>query len=395
MKTYLSVTRKGVYGVVWVLLLIIPRPASGNLESARALVLTENFDHAITEYALLLVRDSSNVSLNAEFAYALALDGIYDAALARLDKIWPMKAGNTDAVFYAAQVFALMGYDRLVPDIGQGAGQNQSPEWIASKAPHLLQKYRRIVSRPDQFNRNELVDAFNRANKLTARNFTLQSIALFEDITYRYPGAYLPYLGYSIALEKAGLYEKSVQVINTALIVVGNKTEQNETRQVLEKRLASLQDKSGTTAGSGSSGLSMGTPEKTSLQRMAYAGGFVSSGYSSFNARFGQFFTQNNYATVDMGISVANNSTFTNLGFTLFNRQKIFVLGFGFTGSFGEGSSVLYSKISIGPSFMNKKGTASFDIFLDGKAPLKKGYPTTMGISIGRSIYFGKRKQNP
>lgn len=381
--------------MVWLLLLIIPRYASGTIESARALVLTENFDHAVTEYARLMVHDSANVSLNAEFAYALALDGIYDAALARLDRIWPMKAGNADAAFYAAQVFNLMGYDRLATDIGQSAGQNASPDWIASKAPLLLQKYRRTVSRPDQINRNELVDAFNRANKLTARNFTLQSVALFEDITYRYPGAYLPYLGYSIALEKAGLYEKSVQAIQTALILVGNKPEQNETREVLEKRLASLQGKSGTTPGSVNAGLSTGAPEKASLQKMAYAGGFISSGYSSFNARFGQFFTRTNYATVDMGISVANSSTFTNLGFTLFNRQKIFVLGFGLTGSFGEGSSVLYSKISVGPSFMNKKGTASFDIFLDGKAPLKKGYPTTLGISIGRSIYFGKRKQTP
>jgi hypothetical protein len=41
---------------------------------------------------------------------------------------------------------------------------------------------------------------------------------------------------------------------------------------------------------------------------------------------------------------------------------------------------------------MNKKGTASFDIFLDGKVPLKKGYSTLMGLSIGRSFYFGKRK---
>jgi hypothetical protein len=106
----------------------------------------------------------------------------------------------------------------------------------------------------------------------------------------------------------------------------------------------------------------------------------------------GSFFTRTNYATFDFGMTSASGATYANLGFSVYDRQGIFVLGVGMTGSFGEGSSVLYSKISVGPSFMNKKGTASFDIFLDGKVPLKKGYSTLMGLSIGRSFYFGKRK---
>jgi len=125
---------------------------------------------------------------------------------------------------------------------------------------------------------------------------------------------------------------------------------------------------------------------------MAYAGGYLSSSYSSLSVRFGQFFTRNDYATVDLGMTNSSGSTYANVGFTIFNRQKIFVLGLGLTGSFGGGNSLFYSKLSVGPSFMNKKGTASFDIFLDGKVPLKKGYATMMGISVGRSIYFGKRK---
>ena len=51
----------------------------------------------------------------------------------------------------------------------------------------------------------DVVADFKSANRLTAQNYNLMSIAIFEGIITAYPGEYLPYVGSSIALEKAGL----------------------------------------------------------------------------------------------------------------------------------------------------------------------------------------------
>lgn len=359
-------------------------------EEARGSVINENFSQAITAYSQMLLKDSANLSLNAEYAYALALGGIYDAALIRLDKIWSSRGDNTDIHYFTSQVMALMGMDELAVEF-EVTEKAVSPEWVSSKAPELLKKYQRDITLSDKISPDDLVNQFKRANRLTAQNYTLQSVALFEEITSQYPAEYLPYVGYSIALEKAGMLRKAAQAIENALTVIGDNPEQSDIKKSLESRLLKLKTATGAEE-SGSKQAAAPKQETLSPQMMAYAGGYLSSAYSSLNTRFGYFLSKDTYASVDLGMTQSAGGTFGNLGFTVYNRQKIFVMGIGITGSFGEGNSVAYTKISVGPSFMNKKGTASFDIFLDGKAPLKKGYATTMGISIGRSMYFGKRK---
>jgi tetratricopeptide (TPR) repeat protein len=361
-------------------------------DNARTLVLTENFDNAISVYAELILRDSTNVVLSAEYAYALALDGIYDAALIRLDKIRNLQPANQDVNFYASQILSLMGYDQLSGEFLRTQGNSSAPSWIASKAPVLLQKYKRIPKEPGTLTGDELVTKFTRANRLTAQNCTFQSIALFEEITYQYPSVYLPYLGYSAALEKAGMYDKAAETIQKALTLVGSTPEDQEAKQVLEKRLAALQSKTGTSK-SGSKTVTTPNTEIMKPQMMAYGGGTFSSDYTNFNARVGVFVSKSDYTAFDIGLYNSGSSTYTNLGLSIYNRQKIFVAGFGLTSTLGGGSSIFYGKVSVGLSIMNKKGTTSLDIFLDGKMPLSKGQPTVMGLSIGESVYFGKRKK--
>jgi tetratricopeptide (TPR) repeat protein len=361
-------------------------------DNARTLMLTENFDNAISVYAQLIVRDSGNVSLNAEYAYALALDGIYDAALIRLDKAQKMQPSNQETNFYASQILALMGFQQLADEYVKVVGSSGAPSWIASKAPLLLQKYRRILKEPGNRSGNELVTLFTRANRLTAQNCTFQSIALFEEITSQYPEVYLPYMGYSLALEKAGMYEQSLKTIQKALTLIGNTPEDQEAKQVLEKRLTTLQSKV-TTGNNTSKANPTSISEVAKPQMMAYGGGSFSSAYTSFNAKMGVFISKSDYAAFDIGLTNFGSSTYTNLGLTLYNRKKIFVAGLGLTSTLGGGSSVFYGKVSVGISIMNKKGTTSLDIFLDGKMPLKSGYATVMGLSIGESVYFGKRKK--
>lgn len=358
-----------------------------SLETARALVITGNFDDAALAYARLVTADSTDAVINAEFAYVLALEGMYDAALIRLDRIRIMHADPV-ADYFAHEVITLMGYDRLADEVAQGT----SPAWILQKGPEFREKYRRARAEttvsPDMLN-----DRFRQANRLTARNAVLRSLVAFEDLIRQAPEEYLLYAGYSIALEKAGKPDLAAGALERGLVLLKQQPGQENNVVILEKRLASLkQSGAAATKSPKSNPAATASGETFSPRMMAYAGGFASSQYFSVNGRVGSFFSRSSFATFDFGMTSMSGSALTNLGFTIFDRQKIMVLGIGMTGSFGEGSSLFYGKISMGPSFMNKKGTASFDIFLDGKIPLKKGVSTQMGLSVGRSIYFGKRK---
>ena len=357
--------------------------AGATSQDARNMVLKENFKEAISVYSQLISKDTTDVYLNSEFSYALALAGVYDAALFNLDKIRKDAESDPEINFYAAQVLSLMGYEQLSAEFEKTVGKISIPGWIASKAPEFILKYKRTAKIDDSSAPDRLVSMFKQANYLTAQNFTLQSIAMFEEITISYPGEYLPYLGYSIALERAGMYERSAIVVEQALVLVNENPLDTATKQVLDERLASIQNNI--------------LKEKAGIETaapgiMAYGGGYVSSSYTSVAAKFGIYYSAANYAAVEMGFASAGGNNYLNLGLTTYKREKIFVVGAGLTSNLGGGVALFYGKISVGLSFMNKKNTSSFDIFLDGKVPLKKGYSTTVGLSIGQSIYFGNRK---
>jgi tetratricopeptide (TPR) repeat protein len=362
-------------------------------ENARVLILTENINSAIAVYARLLAKDSNNVSLSSEYAYALALNGIYDAAIVRLDRIWNQKANNNEVNYFASQIFALMGYDQLAGEFWKESEKNIAPSWISAKAPELLQKRKRNQLNLSASGRDELVSMFKHANRMTAQNFNVQSILLFEEITNQYPNEYLPYVGYSIALEKAGLMEKSAQTIETAIQIVGDNPEQKDTKEFLDKRLVTVKSKINAQGqNSGQSAASSDLKADNGPALIAYAGGFIAKSYTSLNARFGNYLSKSAYVSADLGLTSAGGMSYVNVGLSGYYRQGIFVEGFGISAALGNNTTALFGKISVGVSFMNKNRTSSLDIFLDGKLPLTKGGVTTVGLSVGQSIYFGKRK---
>lgn len=367
--------------------------AIASVEAARAQVLTENFGKAIAGYAGLLQKDSANITLSAEFAYALALDGIYDAALARLDRVWNPGGNSPDVNFFASQVFALMGYGQMAEEFWKGAVSGEVPSWIASRATELLARYGFNLSEAPARD-DDVVAGFRRANRLAAHDQNLQAIALFEEIVLKYPGEYLPYVGYSIALERAGLFEPSVENIAKAITIVGDSPEREETRDLLNRRLSSVRARLNTsgrqaaTAGS----LIKNLPVSDGRKMMFYVGGMYTESYQSLNARYGTYKTGLGSSSIDVGLSSFGGSASISLGLTNYYRHRVFVSGFGFNSTLASGSFAFYLKISVGLSFMNDERTASWDIFLDGQQPVTpKGLATTVGMSVGRSVYFGKR----
>jgi tetratricopeptide (TPR) repeat protein len=363
-----------------------------SMDAARALVLTGNFDKAVAAYAILLDKDSVNIILNAEYAYALALNGIYDAALSRLDRIWNLRGSRTEVNFYSSQVFALMGYTELAKEFGKSVDVSGIPSWIATKAPEYLVRYSYQASLTVTARQEDLVDRFRRANRLAAHNYNLQSIALFEEITGQYPGEYLPYVGYSIALEKASMYNRSALTIEKALAILRDDPESGNARELLNKRLETVRGRIGS-EGKVASPAARQTLQETEMPKFtAYAGGTASDSYINLNARIGTYKTGAGSTSLDLGLTNFSGSTSFNVGLLSYFRQKIFVGGYGLSGSFGGGSTAIYAKVSLGISIMNKKRSSSIDIFLDGQQPLKpKEAATSVGISVGRSVYFGKR----
>jgi len=362
------------------------------LDAARASVISEDFSKAVSAYANLVQKDSVNASLNAEYAYALALSGIYDAALARLDRIWLANSGNSDVNFFASQVFALMGYEMLAVEFGQQIEAGTVPAWISSAASGLLDKYSDRMPGDNMSEGGDVVTDFQRANRLTAQNYNLMAIAMFEGIITGYPGEYLPYVGSSIALEKAGMYDKSIEAMEQALAVIGDKPEHQEAIPALENRLTDIKGKSAAGGKNNTNLIAAASPDAKGRRMLAYGGGMLSTSYISLTGRFGTFISGAGSISADIGVTSSGGATSLNIGAMNFFRQKIFAGGYGVGFGFGGGSTTFNIKISVGLSIMNKENNASWDIFIDGQQPVSpKGSATTVGLSVGRSVYFGSR----
>lgn len=370
-----------------------PDRAGSALDAARAFVIAEDFGKAVSAYAGLVRKDTANVLLNAEYAYALALNGIYDGALARLDRIWRPGANTPVVDFFASQVFALMGYETLAVEVGKEIQAGSVPEWIASAASDLLIKYSDRNPADNLSEGGDVVTDFRRANRLAAQNYNLMAAAMFEGIISAYPEEYLPYVGSSIALEKAGLHEQSAAAVERALAIVGDGPEHQETRQVLQNRLTEIKMKPASGGkGSGVITSALKGSETGGRRMLAYAGGMISPSYLSLMGRFGTFISGAGSLSADLGVTRSGGATSLNLGAMNFFRQRIFAGGYGLNVGFGGGSTALNVKVSVGLSIMTRNNKASWDIFLDGQQPVvPKGATTTVGFSIGRSVYFGSR----
>lgn len=367
-----------------------------DIVSVRGMVLAGNFDMALVDYAQLLEKDSANVSLNAEYAYVLALAGIYDASLDRLDRIWSRRASSPDAGFYISQVFSLMGYDHLSAEFWKKGGPVPAPMWIALKAEELVVQHRTKIPGAAVSGEEDVTTTFKRANRLAAQNHTLGSLALFEEIIARYPDEYLPYVGYSVALERGGFYSRSADALDNALMRIEKTTANDTIRQMLEQRRIAVAEKATATVQTGR------TPEivaslaekasSGSRKYTAFAGGMISKSYTSLSGKVGTYKKGVGSLSLDLGVLSASGNKSITLGVSAFSRSSVFVSGFGLYAGFGGGAVGLNGKISVGLSFMNKKETGSWDIFFDGLQPIiPKGGVTTVGMSVGRSVYFGNR----
>ena len=283
-------------------------------EMARNEIVSENINDAIVSYSRLLKKTSSPLFI-AEYAYALALGGLYDAALIQLDRLWFIDNNPPDVNYFSGQVFALMEYDDIAGNLWNSSGKNEPPAWIASNAPILLAKFKMKTSGRKIQNKEDYIAGFRKANEMAAQHYYFQSIALFHELIQCYPKEYLPYVYYSITLEKAGAIPKAAQILEQAISLVGNSPEELEKKQLLGQRLSALKNKADLKPGE----TFIKIPESNSLKSphiMAYIGGQASSSMKTLNLRVGYLFSENLNSTIDLGL-MNTKTTGTKFNFGL------------------------------------------------------------------------------
>jgi hypothetical protein len=124
---------------------------------------------------------------------------------------------------------------------------------------------------------------------------------------------------------------------------------------------------------------------------MLYVGGTVTEHSVSFDSRFGLYLSNTFNGAIDFGLSGSSDNFAVNLGASGYERFGVLVCGVGPNLQVGN-ATVLTWKSSFGLSFINGKRNSSWDFFFDWYMPIGKDLKSSYGISIGKSIYFGKRK---
>lgn len=364
---------------------------SQSQQSARNLVVQGKIGEAVVEYALLAQKASGKTAIMLEYAYTLALGGMTEFALLYVDRA-NFLGGGAEFPFYAAQVLSLAGLDSLAAEFWTGA--ENAPNWIA---PY----YKKFYEQHEQQFNFETFDAdsiYLRAEQLAGQGMFLQAIVSYEDVKFfveGYSNEFLPYISSSVAWEQLGKYDKAARELSAGIALMHQEAEATQDSTIISALPAFTAHLDGlkqrTTAQSKQSTLEK-LKEKYHPQTMLYAGGMYASSMFSFNSRFGVFIADSWNAGADFGISGGSGSTYVNLGLSVYERWKFLIGGIGLSGQFGE-STAVNIRLTSGLSFFNKQKSRSTDIFVTADIPLQKGAGTTFGISVGRSFYFGKRKE--
>ena len=261
----------------------------------------------------------------------------------------------------------------------------QRPQWISYDTHLKLSKTR---SQTPQLNHDDGITAFRRVNYLAAAGLYLQSIALYEEIIKTYSTEFFPHVGYSIVLEKVGFYPKALQALESGIALMPDSLRESKT--VFEKRKTELSQK--INAPNNLKNKILKLNDEFRPQTMLYVGGMATESSFALNSRFGLFLNNTFNGAIDFGMLGGKEFFNVNLGTSVYQRFfDYFVWGEGV--NLQTGTSTVFSlKSTFGLSFINRQRNSSWDFFFDYYLPIGSETKGIFGISIGKSIYFGKRK---
>jgi hypothetical protein len=198
-----------------------------------------------------------------------------------------------------------------------------------------------------------------------------------------------------MSLEKIGALEKSAQLLEKAISLIGESEKDKAVKDYLHKKLFEIKQRITLMPIGLLPKLSQSVTDQPNAipSLLVYFGGMINSYSSSLNGRLGCFLTESVNGSAEIGImNVSGGSALFNMGLLAYTRKGMYVTGAGLSATLGSGSTAFSLRLSVGLSILNKKKKSSLDIFLDVNKGLAKGSLSTWGLSIGKSIYFGKRK---
>ena len=405
-----------------------------SLNQMRQLVLAEKFSEVLPEYAWMVQDQERSIGyhkgvdgdLLAEYAYVLALSGMYDGALLNLDRA--LSVGNYNAIdpveaagskqlalsmkegkrkqkelervstlnnsglleFYIAQVYTLMDYPNIANvffNEQDSASMASVPQWIPKDYKRLAKKY----TRQPVINQDSFVDAMKRANTFSVNKMYMQAIVLFQEMIDNYPKEYMPYMGQSKVWEKLGFYDKASELLTKGIAL--NPATENEKSPYLG-HLQLLGTKSN------EANLK---PYANSLEQlgMFYIGGTFANSYKSLSIRYGSSSYRARYTeSVSISLADCNGTLKLSVGGDFFKRNRFLVGGAGFYADLAKGSPSTTIKIMGGYSLLYADYSQSIDVMLSlgVTSPLNVGEgqkPSSIfAISVGKSLYFGKTKKH-
>lgn len=312
--------------------------------------------------------------LLAEYAYTLALNHDFEAALMYIDRA--RMVGTKYGDFYAAQVLALMGYSDAAQQLMK---QAKVPEWIDGIYQGLNEKYQTTTS----INRDAPDVALKRANKLAANKQTIQAMALFEELATLYKDTYIIYVDYSTVWESLGYYAYAANLLQKGIDLMPQ--EENENKQIFLSHLTKVNGMKARYENPSWTKRIFGmNPPKL----MTYVGASVAKDMYSLNGRMGLYTSNKFSASLNVGMNYAGEQFSGSIGVSGYKAWGVFVIGLGITDMFGKESNIFSLTPSAGLSFLNKSQTSSFDITLSGYVPFSSDQKFSYSISIGKTIYF-------
>lgn len=365
---------------------------------ARNSIINEDFIGAAKIYSGLLAMDSLNMSLIVESSYALALNGYFEGALMRLDRLWilGMPAEKND-LFLINQILLLSGAENIRKYFIKDKLKVKEPKWLSGRSVKFLDQYKRINPALPFGSCGSEKDLFLKANILVNNREYFQAVYLFDYLTNANAENIAYRMGYITALEKIGLIDAAKSMLNNLVAGLrkgnamgdnisyldGSKKVENSTIGILENHMNHLEKPF----------LLYGQNlfQTSKPQTMVYYGMMIAPSYLNLSGKLGYFLSESTNASFDISLNKSADIKTFNTGITMYERRDKIIYGLGLTFSAGQAKSLLY-KVSVGYSIPNKKRTSSFDIFCDINLGLTKDAPGIIGLSIGKSFYFGKRK---
>lgn len=317
-----------------------------------------------------------NAELLAEYAYTLALNHDFEAALINIDRarMLGMKYGD----FYSAQILLLMGHNNAAELLMK---QAKIPNWINGVYQGLNQKFMTVRA----INQDSPENALIRANKLAATRQFIQAIALFEELITIYPDVSIFYIDYSTVWESLGYYGYAAQLLQKGLDRMPQDSINVDSRQVFINHLNSVNKMNAEFENVSWLKRILGMkPPKF----MTYVGASFAKDLYSLNGRMG-IYTSNNFSTsLNLGFNYSGEQFSGTIGLSAYKAWGILVAGLGLSEQFGKNLDMFSLTPTIGLTFLNKTQTSSFDIMLNGYVPFSSNQKFSYSISIGKTVYF-------